>query len=773
MTDLIIELNGEKGLADGFHGDQDMVTPQPELRLSKATTDIVSGQFNPDLRKGYLAPVTTASTALTLSDSVTTVLGSVEYDYVSGEVYWADRIDQIFGGSSLTDTSLTLLDTLEDANHSNQKYDEIHDLQIYQIDGDRKLFFVGKGLPIGHGPEQTIAIADAEAEYVSGTIAVKPFASTKPTVIDDTRFYSGVSGNTRTHPFTVSSGTNTVLVAFMAWDNNAPEAWLKWNGTEMDRVFLANVGPSIAIYTMENPEVGSYNLEGVTGSNSNECLIYAYVLENAAQTNLSESDGKRETSATATEDITVTPDFIDENQHLMVMAFSAAEMEPDLDLLGTSYYDTTNTYGSDMMFELETVAYGLQAGYGDLPFTGAGLQDSSWLASSAIGGFLQTLESDYAFMRTADNGFAYIFADNHIHKVDGTITGGVDGTVTKDVVLFPDYFRITDAIDYRSRLYTVVHQYPVDVATTTLDTYTGNCGVYVWNRVSTQFSGADYVQLPGVREIKRIYATPDGELKLLVIADNGLVQVRQFGYNESGGVVFGVEKTLGIGAFPQFADGLTSAGDKTIWIANDGKLYSQKGTAVTQLFQVKAPGVTSATLATNIGTGALFYGSGDETASNGYRSNKQALTFSYLDSATQYLKKIYPFDLTNGSNTAQAQAQGDVYTGVNLIPMTSDMKNIRVYNFPTTGTGTDIIATLKIYFNQSTTASKPDGMTKSITKDEAKRGYVDFKINQQYINAVQIEVEWSTSENLGVDTYLPSVAVVSHEASETQSPDNG
>ena len=233
-------------------------------------------------------------------------------------------------------------------------------------------------------------------------------------------------------------------------------------------------------------------------------------------------------------------------------------------------------------------------------------------------------------------------------------------------------------------------------------------------------------------------------------------------------MVFPVVKTLGVGAFPQFPDGLTIASDKVLWLGNDGKLYCEKAGAVTQLFEVKAQGSTTATTLNNIKGGAIFYGSGDETASSGYRSNKQGVIMSYLDT-TPYTIKVYPFDLKNGSNSTQTPHIGNVYTGVNYVPVTSVIRQLRIYNAPITGTGTTVIATVKLYFNQSSTV----GMTKTITKNEAKRGYVDFHINKSYLHAIQIEVEWATDVVLGEDTYLPSVAVVSHDPTTTKSPENG
>lgn len=419
---------------------------------------------------------------------------------------------------------------------------------------------------------------------------------------------------------------------------------------------------------------------------------------------------------------------------------------------------------------LESDSKTLECGVVKLPLTF--YNDSDLWLTDKQGLYVRT-NSDYNFIRSADNGFAYIFAQNKVIKIDGGFTGGEEGLATNNVLLFPENFTITDAVDYRSNLYLALHQYPTSIKSTTSNLYNGKCGIFVWDRETYKFKGSNFIEIPGVREIKKIYSSPDGTLKLLTISDNGLTELRQFGYNDSGGVVFPIKSKLGLGAFPQVPDGLTVAGDKVMWLANDGTIYCEKENAITQLFQVKVPGVTSTTLANNIKSGAVFYGSSLGTTINNNQTNRQALYFSYLDSATASTKIISPFDLTMYNNTSQTIAQGDVYTGVSYIPITSVVRNIRIYNAPIVGTGTGTIATVKVYFNQSTTATVPSGMTKSVSKNEAKRGYVDFKINNPNIHSVQIEIEWNNTETLGVDTYLPSFAIITYDETTTQSPDNG
>lgn len=414
----------------------------------------------------------------------------------------------------------------------------------------------------------------------------------------------------------------------------------------------------------------------------------------------------------------------------------------------------------------------LNVGTSSIPVGGFGTE-TRWLTDVA-GTFVGT-GSDYNFIRVADNGFAYLFAQNAVHKIDGTSTGGVNGTVTKNVILFPKYFNVVDAVDYRSRMYMAVHQYTTNVSDTGLNNSIGKTGIFVWNRVSTQFNNTDFIELPGVREIKKIYISPDQVLKLIVIAESGLTEIREYGYNDSGGVVFRVVKKLGIGAFPQYPDSVIGASDKTLWLANDGVMYSELGGSVVALHSVKNPGVTTDSLVNNIKSGAIMYGSAIDTADSGYRSNKQAVVLNYTDrtSGLNWTVRVVPFDRKDGNNNNQAVGRGDVYTCVQMLPVTAKLTNIRVYNLPITGTGESSIATVKVYYNQGTSAVHPTGITKTITRNEAKRGYVDFRINKQNIHAVQIEVEWNTSEPLSGDTYLPSVAVISYDTTTTQSPDHG
>lgn len=439
---------------------------------------------------------------------------------------------------------------------------------------------------------------------------------------------------------------------------------------------------------------------------------------------------------------------------------------PALSSVNTTLVDETRDGGREALLTVSRGAgFKIDVGHESIP---SGVSVESWLIGEKEQNI--TSSSRYNFIRKADNGFAYLFTDNRVHKIDGTITGGLTGAFTRNVLTFPDYFTISDAVDYRSQMYIAVNKANLDLSDVNRGNYTGGAYVYVWNRNSVQLSAATSIEIPGVRSIKKIYPGPDGHLKIIVINDAGLTELRRFGYNDSGSAVFSEAVVLGLGAHPQFPDASSVVGDKTVWLANNGTLFAERDMAVFRIADIEdvatLPGDT-------IKAGAILFGSGTETASSGQRTDKQGILLGYEDSlGNDQIKKVYPFDVTTGDNSNQTPSVGNVYTGVNYLPVTSKVNRVRLYNAPISTSNTDVVATVKLYFNQSTSATMPDGMTKTITKQEAARGYVDFNIRKPYLHSIQLEIEWNDSEPIGDDMYLPSIAIISTEDTNVATPDS-
>lgn len=770
MAEIILNLSGKQGLSNLHAGDTDQVTPSPNLRQALIEGQMVAGVFNPHLRDGYLAPSTATSVEVTTSEASDTEFRSVEYDFLNSKTYFATGTNQIFVLDNLSDTTAQIFDDIPG-------WENIYDLQMYYKNGEPHLFIVGQGI-IGSDRENIQLASSTTGDYVTASLSILPEVDSIPVELKEDA-YAGAASETAPVAMNITAGTNQCLyVIILVPDSGGRPSSVFWNTTEEMTLidsYTSGIEPGAFIFELVNPTPANssitytYPFEGVTA--------FAVLVEHANQSPGSLS--WRFTRRTGSEPIQADVASVSKNQLSLIAYKTNDATTAGQTSSGLTYIDTVLSSGTgewDLFasgrrgFVIADIQhFGVQISA--TPDDAVAVLNRDWFSLDVGEAFSEQVVGDFVFMRESDNGFAYIFNGNKVHKVDGGTTGGQDGLIAKNVLLFPEGFRAVDALDYRSRLFIALHQYQITTQSTSLSNYRGRCGVFIWDRLSTVFGQSDYIELPGVREIKKIYASPDGVVKLITIGSHGLTELRAFGYNDSGGVVFPVFNTLGIGGYPQYPDGLTIAGDKAVWLSNNGALYCEKDQSVTKLYEAKTPGVTSTALAENIASGVVFYGSENETANSGFRSNKQGFVLSYNDGSV-VAEKIYPFDLTTGANGAQTPNAGNVYTGVTYIPVHSRVKSLRIYNAPVSGSGTEVIATVKLYFNQSTDPTMPNGMTKSITKDEAKRGYVDFKIEKSYVHAVQIEIEWSATEPIGGDIYLPSAAVISTDETGVRSPDN-
>lgn len=398
-----------------------------------------------------------------------------------------------------------------------------------------------------------------------------------------------------------------------------------------------------------------------------------------------------------------------------------------------------------------------------------GTEDASWLTSTVSGSFTNAALGN-PFMRTADNGLAYIFQDAYVHVLDGTTGGGANGTVRANQLTFPPFFQLTDAVDHRGNLYIALLQRTTDIfATDAQKIFSSPCGVYVWDRQSTQVRMRDYIPVYGVKEIRKIYVGPKGDLRIIVITANRTVQIMRLN-----GSVFEVLEELGIGAYPNVHDSLQVVGLGTYWIANDGYFYFHGQVSpsdpegVFRINRVRAATANGSDPSQNIVGGAILFGGGTGVAA--YPS--ETFYVGYIDNnaggaATYHLKKIY----INGSGTLSGTTQngfsGDVYSLVSYLPKLSKVDNIRIFMAPISSTGSTVQGTVSIYFNQSTTAFK----SQSVTRDDCARGYISIPINKPWVNSVQIKVAFATGVALASTDFSPSFAEVEYSNSlNVQSP---
>lgn len=760
MAKMIIDLSGRGGLGSKFFGDLDQVTPTPNKRYLLTDTQMAGGTFNPFTRDGYLSPASDVFHAVTLDQTLSGVIGSTIYDPINDDNYFAERGLQLFKGDGHDDTSLARQLALTGTGA------QFHDLEIYQINGTRKLFYVYKSkTPTANLTLSTTFSTAVDSASINGRI--NPAGSAEPTLLYSKRDQSTGAGATQTFSITVPAGSNKVLTVIAVTYNTgaAVSATATWDGNAMTSPTNGsggNVGTSFRFYVFRYvaPAATTGNVVITWNASVTLRIAHALVFDGADQTTPIAGTGFD--TGTAASSVSGTVEITAEYQLPWASVFTDSASH-SLSSGQTEVFNTTNASGNDSFGYFSMDAAKLRVGIADLPFAS---NDNDWLTSTATGAFYSTLSSSYAFMRTADNGFAYIFGDNKVHKLDGTTLGGTNGTLSEQILLFPTYFRLTDALDHRGNMYMVMHQSTVDTTSATQTNFTVPCGVYIWDRRTTQVNMNDYIPVEGVRAIKKIFVAPSGAVRIICVASDGTTQVRQLD-----GSSFKMVRELGIGAAPQYVDSLAVAGQKTIWIAPDGSVYCigelGDSESLARVGQIRAPQAeTTSGYAENITGGAILYGGGSQSGTAGYRNDRQGLTLSY-STGSPLVKRFYPFDTVAVASTDQTAHAGDIYTGLKLLPFMSTVQDITIMMATGTATGSTTQATVKIYFNGSATA----WASKTITRNDIAKGYFNIQVNKPYITSVQLEIEYATGVAFS-DTYdfHPFYAEVIYEQTNTLQP---
>lgn len=598
----------------------------------------------------------------------------------------------------------------------------------------------------------TFAITAIGASSIQFGGTVQPAGAATPVVADSDEIFASGSATTITSGSMTTAGATETVYAFVFTFNAVEPSSATWNSVAMTKAAGAsgttgNLTYGWALFYKSNPSVGAATVVATYPSAVTNRLMVSGRITGAHTTVPFGTISSKEESLNTRN--TLTPQSL--VAYGLPMTMGVTDTNGVISAIGTN--QTSNENGTPTPGDYNQSSYNqtiaaatLEVGIADLPYQNA---DVDWLSTAPVGAFSNGTISSYNFMRVADNGYAYLFNDNQVHKIDGTTYGGTNGTVSANVLLFPTYFRLTDAVDYRGNMFMVVHQNTTDATSRTQTNYSTPCGVYVWGRETTVVRMSDYIPVEGVRVIKRIYISPSGGVRLITVSSDGLTQVREFN-----GSVFQVIKELGIGAAPQYVDSLTTAGNKTIWLAPDGSVYCMgKITpslpeSLARIGEVLAPSSATTTgLSENIIGGAILYGSGTSDGTVGYRNDRQGLYLGYSD-GTIKVRRTYPFDVNPVASTNQTAHQGDIYTGVKAFPHLSVVNSIYLYMAQGTATGSTTQATLKIYFNGSTTA----WASKTITRDDIAKGYKIINIGKPYVNSIQLEIEYATGVALS-DTY--------------------
>jgi hypothetical protein len=271
-------------------------------------------------------------------------------------------------------------------------------------------------------------------------------------------------------------------------------------------------------------------------------------------------------------------------------------------------------------------------------------------------------------------------------------------------------------------------------------------GVYVWDRQSTIVGAKDFIPLYGVRDIKSLFVDHNGDIKAICIGDDRFTQVRSI--SPGNGKIVG---KAGMSAYPETRDSVKIMNGLTVWLGSDGIFYAH-GSFLEEKSQTFKIGDMSGNASGAFTPGAILVGNEESSQS------RQGIVFSYTDTADDKIRRWYPHGEGTIDTADQLGNQGNVYTLVRYIPSNSTVNHINIYMLPTSSSGATTIANIKPYFNQSSTA----WATKTISQKEASTGLKYIQIGKPNINAVQIEVEFNTTDALGDDDFVPVAMVVDY-----------
>lgn len=353
----------------------------------------------------------------------------------------------------------------------------------------------------------------------------------------------------------------------------------------------------------------------------------------------------------------------------------------------------------------------------------------NFLSTTPVGAFNLGQDNDH-FMVVADNGYMYIGDGNFIHKFDGTtLTGGANGTATANVLVTPPAYTFTDGVDFKGTTWFTVVDTPVVNASSVA--FSGNnCGVFVWDRQTTIVNMEDFIPVRGVRNIKKIWVTQDGKVRILCMSAKRTTQIRE--YN---GVVFETVAEAHLVSYPTYRDSVQIAGTMVYWLGGDARTYAYGALVNGTPEQLYVPGDMTSVPQTNFTAGAMLFVDANSSTS----VSRTGFSFSIKDATPTVFNKIWHPNLT-----ATFSAPGNVYSLVQYFPYPVKINYARIYHNTGSTAGATVQGTLNVYLNQATTATKAF----SVTRDDIVKGWKYLPINQGAKNAVfsiQVSVTWPTN----------------------------
>lgn len=404
--------------------------------------------------------------------------------------------------------------------------------------------------------------------------------------------------------------------------------------------------------------------------------------------------------------------------------------------------------GSRKLFYLYTNNAGTNCGIANIPF---GSADDDWLSTVPVNSITITTVGN-PFLIPADNGYLYLVATNAVHKIDGTTAGGVGGTITQNVLLFPADFNLSDGFDWKGNIWLAVQTASSLVGVSNSAAYSERVvGVYVWDRQSTQIRMQDFIPMIGVKEIRSLFVSPGGKVRAIVVSSERFVQLRE--YN---GTTFEIIEELGLAAYPQYRDSVTKLGGLTVWLAADGYFYAHGRVSPKDNEALFKFGDATSILTGTFTAGALLLLDGNSSTTT---ARSGIIWGGEISGSTTYVRVWYPFGEGTINSVNMIGNVGNVYTLIQLFPYLAKVNYARVYHLPGTTSGTTVRGTLSWYLNQSTTATG----TTNIIHDDIARGYKYLPIGKSGNFAISFKLTFTVDQLMGSADWFPRVIEVDYD----------
>ena len=743
-----------------------------------------NGIYNPTMQHGYLSPVNSSTTSITGLDNE--VLSMI-YDHSGDKIYVQQKDGEIFTLDSSVDTSATSLLTITSG-------EEFRDMDLYEVGGKKSIVYLIDSLDTS---VEGSGIVESGGMYVGyytidqddGTEILDKQISTLTSGVNLADHYvtavSDQNYGTRKYrkiAFEITSSDTGSFSSSSARYLSGVSLWIGRSGTATATIRVSLQGDasaSVAPYTARGAWVTA-TAYAVNDTVTDGGLTYQCQL---AHTSGASSDpgtggswedywsvfGAPDGNILGSDTIDFDTIPAEVSQAQTRIRFSWAPYN----LTTANYWivieETTSGMGaSDYVALLGTInSTGIYAGndvkvfFDDAtdywrsvdPNGSYGLDNISfilhlnrkdnWSQNMAFGRFNEDTGKE-GFLFVSDDGLLYWFSGNRVHTLDGSATGGAFGRASEGLLLFSSYTKPVSVAETRDRMYIAVEQSQPSAKSDL--TVSDRIGVFVWDRRSQVVGSTDFYSCPGASKMWALFRSGSGNIMAITTGNGNRTELRAINGN-----CFDVVTQFGTDAHPKNRRGITYLDRMIVWLGADGFLRA---------WGSPAPGYPEALYQIFEQTGSGTFNPGPMVNANASSSNSPKLRFAYyFDTAASTVVKDWSPHTSSGTC-----AQGDALTATRLLPPMSTVKDMTIYCIPT-GTGSDTIATMKFYFNMTT--SNP--ITKTITKDMASRGYITVDINKHYVNAMQIEVEWA-AVTTDYDAFRPSIGIVNYQPTMTHTP---